>query len=244
MMKEILRKIETSECKNFSLTLRGHVDYTKVLLEITKKILSNSDTILPEELSGQAYLKLSIDKQSRVFIYLSKNKFYSFEYPYKVDFDIYTKKVQTVYTNTGINCTWALISNAFSILADVKCNSIIDVYESRDEEDSDIDINAYKMLEAFWANEPSYLRYDYDEKNRNGDLHPLNHLDINMSDAGSYKLGIKRRLTPAEFEDIINKRSNCYYLVESLPLKMLSITNSRRKKNVAKNKRKRKKQGF
>lgn len=33
-MKEIFRKIEAFECKNFSLSLRGHVDYTKVLLSI------------------------------------------------------------------------------------------------------------------------------------------------------------------------------------------------------------------
>ena len=72
-MKIILRKIESYENKKFSQTLKQHKDYTRVLLEITKKILSNNDcvNIDEESLFSQSYLKLVIDKQSRIFIYLS-----------------------------------------------------------------------------------------------------------------------------------------------------------------------------
>lgn len=137
-MKVILRKIASYENRKFSQTLKQHKDYTRVLLEITKKILSNNDSININEisLSSQAYLKLQIDKQSRIFVYLSVDKFYSFEYPCQVEVDMYTKQVNSVYTTSGINCTWELISNAISILDDVKCDSIIDVYESKDEEDA------------------------------------------------------------------------------------------------------------
>ena len=44
-MKIILRKIESYENKKFSQTLKQHKDYTRVLLEITRKILSNDDSI-------------------------------------------------------------------------------------------------------------------------------------------------------------------------------------------------------
>ena len=37
-MKIILRKIESYENKKFSQTLKQHKDYTRVLLEITKKM--------------------------------------------------------------------------------------------------------------------------------------------------------------------------------------------------------------
>ena len=43
-MKIILRKIESYENKKFSQTLKQHKDYTRVLLEITRKILSNDDS--------------------------------------------------------------------------------------------------------------------------------------------------------------------------------------------------------
>ena len=128
-MKMILRKIEPYENRKFSQTLKQHKDYTKVLLEITRKILSNKDSINEVSLLSQAYLKLVIDKQSRIFVYLSANKFYSFEYPCQVEIDKITKQVNSVYTTSGIHCTLELISNAISILDDVRCDSIIDVYE-------------------------------------------------------------------------------------------------------------------
>lgn len=215
-MKVLLRKIHPTECREFSLSLKGHVDYTKVLLSITRKLLVNGDCLTEKECDVRkfAYLKVYIDKQKRVFVYLSTNKYYSMEYPYNVNTSI-DNKVLSVYTTTGIECSFKRISDAVSILNSVKSNSIIDVYESRDEEDDNIDIESYKMLEAFWANEPSYIRYDYDEKNTNADMHPLHHLDVNMSKEGSYKIGLHGKLSPSAFEDIIDKKTDCFYLTKN-----------------------------
>ena len=173
-----------------------------------------------------------IDKQSRIFVYLSLNKFYSFEYPCQVELDKYTHQVNSVYTTSGLRCTLELISNAISILDEVKCDSIIDVYESRDEDDAFLNIDAYKLLEYFWAHEPCYLRYDYDPKSSNGALHPLCHLDVNMSLKGSYKIGLKSKLSPSKFEDIVNKNTDCYYLLDKLPshLKMLKTYQKNKKR--------------
>lgn len=222
-MKIILRKINAFESKKFSQTLKMHKDYTRVLLEITRKLLNNDDDIEKPTLTGQGYIKMVIDKQSRVFVYLSKDKFYTFEYPCQVEVDQATHDVLSIYTTSKIHCTLQLLSNAITILDDVKCDSIIDVYESRDEEDAFINIEAYKLLEYFWAHEPCYLRYDYDPKSSNGALHPLHHLDVNMSLKGAYKIGLKARLTPSEFENIVNKNTDCYYLLEKLPSHLLML---------------------
>lgn len=222
-MKVILRKIEPYESKKFSKTLKCQKDYTMVLLEITRKLLNNFDAIEKTASPSQAYIKLVVDKQSRLFVYLSKDKYYSFEYSNQVEVDIYTKEVKSIYTTTGINCTLELISNAISILNDVNSNSIIEVYESRDVEDTFINMEAYKLLEYFWAHEPCYLRYDYDSLNSKGALHPLNHLDVNISENGSYKIGLKSRLAPEEFENIVNKSTDCYYLIEKLPSHLMVL---------------------
>ena len=222
-MKVILRKIEPYESKKFSKTLRCQKDYTMVLLEITRKLLNNYDAIEKVTSPSQAYIKLVVDKQSRLFVYLSKDKYYSFEYSNKVEVDLYTKEVKSIYTTTGINCTLELISNAISILNDVKSDSIIEVYESRDVEDAFMNMEAYKLLEYFWAHEPCYLRYDYDSLNSKGALHPLNHLDVNISLNGSYKIGLKSRLAPEEFENIVNKSTDCYYLIEKLPSHLMVL---------------------
>jgi len=222
-MKVILRKIEPYESKKFSKTLKCQKDYTMVLLEITRKLLNNYDAIEKVTSPSQAYIKLVVDKQSRLFVYLSKDKYYSFEYSNKVEVDLYTKEVKSIYTTTGINCTLELISNAISILNDVKSDSIIEVYESRDVEDAFMNMEAYKLLEYFWAHEPCYLRYDYDSLNSKGALHPLNHLDVNISLNGSYKIGLKSRLAPEEFENIVNKSTDCYYLIEKLPSHLMVL---------------------
>ena len=222
-MKVILRKIEPYESKKFSRTLKCQKDYTMVLLEITRKLLNNYDAIEKVTSPSQAYIKLVIDKQSRLFVYLSKDKYYSFEYSNKVEVDLYTKEVKSIYTTSGINCTLELISNAISILNDVKSDSIIEVYESRDIEDAFINMEAYRLLEYFWAHEPCYLRYDYDSLNSKGALHPLNHLDVNISVNGSYKIGLRSRLAPEEFENIVNKSTDCYYLIEKLPSHLMVI---------------------
>lgn len=236
-MKVILRKIEPYESKKFSKKLKNQKDYTMVLLEITRKLLSNYDVIDKETSLSQAYIKLVIDKQSRLFVYLSKDKFFSFEYSNKVEIDLYTKEVKSIYTTTGVNCTFELISKAISILNEVKSDSIIDVYESRDMEDALIDIEAYKLLEYFWAHEPCYLRYDYDPEKSRGALHPLNHLDVNISFNGSYKIGLRSRLTPTEFEDIVNKSTDCYYLIEKLSSHIQVLKAKKRLKRMGDRKR-------
>lgn len=74
-MKTVLRKIDAYECKKFSPTLKQHKDYTRVLLEITRKLLNNGDWIEKTSLSTQAYMKMVIDRQSRVFVFLVRINF-------------------------------------------------------------------------------------------------------------------------------------------------------------------------
>ena len=92
-------------------------------------------------------------------------------------------------------------------------------------------------MEYFWAHEPCYLRYDYDPMNSKGSLHPINHLDINISVNGSYKVGLKSRLSPDEFEDIVNKSTDCYYLIEKLPSHMLILKGNKKLKKKSKRKK-------
>lgn len=96
-MKVILRKIEPYENKKFSKTLKSQKDYTMVLLEITRKLLNNYDAINKVSSSSQAYIKLVVDKQSRLFVYLSRDKYYTLEYSNKVEVDKYTKEVKSIY---------------------------------------------------------------------------------------------------------------------------------------------------
>ena len=69
-----------------------------------------------------------------------------------------------------------------------------------------------EIIEELILVEPSYVRFDIDPENQKGHLHPLNHLDVNYSQAGTYKIGLRTAITLDEFEDILNVDTNCYYI--------------------------------
>lgn len=57
-----------------------------------------------------------------------------------------------------------------------------------------------------------YLRYDYDEKNKNGMLHPINHLDICLDTAATFKIGLEKVLDYEMFKDILDITTDCSFL--------------------------------
>ncbi|MED2993806.1 hypothetical protein [Bacillus tropicus] len=92
------------------------------------------------------------------------------------------------------------------------------------ERDS-LDIAHWSIIKNLLTFEPSYIRYDYDdnEGRLNERSHPLNHLDIHYTTAGTFKLGfdssntrITDRVTFETFKDILENgkmRDNlCYRL--------------------------------
>lgn len=241
-MKIIYRKIEPYENPNFSENLRDTKSYVNVLLKIMRKLLDNYSVFSPKEKSSTydiPYIKLVIDKQSRVFVYVSAEKFYSLNFPFQVEVEHKTNKVLSIYTKEGILCDNVSISIALSLLEDIKANSLIDVYESIESEDK-IKIEAYKILEYFWQIEPAYLRFDHDSKHVKGLLHPLNHLDINLTSNGEYKLGLAEKILPSTFEDIIDAKSDCYFLLKKKN-EVNTLLPYYKKPKKRKNKKKRKK---
>lgn len=60
--------------------------------------------------------------------------------------------------------------------------------------------------------EYGYVRYDYDQEHCNGNLHPLNHLDVNFSSNVQYKLGLENTINLDTFIDILDLKTDCYFL--------------------------------
>ena len=68
------------------------------------------------------------------------------------------------------------------------------------------------LLEEMLSFEPGYIRYDIDEQNENGTLHPLHHLDVNYSAYGAYKIGLNAKLVNGYFENILDISTDCCFL--------------------------------
>ena len=63
--------------------------------------------------------------------------------------------------------------------------------------------------------EDGYIRYDYDEKHENDDVHPLNHYDIFYSSFSTFKVGLRDRLRTEDMLDFLDSNTICHYLEQN-----------------------------
>jgi hypothetical protein len=52
---------------------------------------------------------------------------------------------------------------------------------------------------------------------------PPYHLDINMSSNGTNKIGLESGLKPSDFEDILDNRTKCYFLLNEIPSHLATL---------------------
>lgn len=170
-------------------------------------------------------IKIDISKTSRLFVFIDRNKYFSCFFPFSI-----TKKEEVFNIQyEDIKITDRLLSETFSLLNDLKRDSFYNRYHNVEEETSYSE-EAYQIIEKLITTEPGYVRYDYDSKNAKSHIHPLIHLDVNMSKMGTFKIGITEHMFEEIFEDVFNKKTNCFYLVDSSKIesKFLNLKNKRR----------------
>lgn len=211
-MKIIELSLNNSQENNLFRPIRNKIDYAKIVLLSSRYILINTK----KTISCKSTLKLKFDKSMRLFFY-SKNKFFSVAYPFLVS--IQDEKVIVIRTFNGNNLDSYAISSALAILQDdnfIRNPSLTEFYigwNNTHLSDSDIDIDlGIAILEAIFQFEPSYIRYDYDEKYEKDKKHPLNHFDICYSSHGTFKIGLEKRIDSAFFEDILDLNTDCIYI--------------------------------
>ena len=204
-MKLIQKEILPFQEKDFFFPIRDKVDYARIIIFATRKLLLNINN---DDIECFSVMKLLIDKMSRLFFYKEK-KYFSISFPFTVLME--DDKIIKITTLTGKIVNNQYLSNALLVLNDeqFKLNpSLLDYYiESNNGESHGINI-----LEEIFQSEPAYIRYDNDPKNEDGKKHPLHHLDINYSSYGTYKLGLKSVIIENNFEDVLNINTNCSYL--------------------------------
>ena len=57
-----------------------------------------------------------------------------------------------------------------------------------------------------------YIRYDIDPEHENGRMHPLNHLDIYLDTAATYKIGLDKKIEFDDFKNILDITNECWYI--------------------------------
>lgn len=205
-MKLIERDILPFKENEFFSPLRDKIDYAKLIVYSTRYLLLNFET---EGVECVSKMKICIDKMSRLFFYKQK-KFFSVSFPFSVQID--ENVITDISTFSGKSIDNQSLSSAISVLEDSNFNlnpSLTDYYI---ESDSSSEFLGIALLEEIFQAEPSYIRYDHDPAQVNGKIHPLNHLDVNYSSYGTYKIGLDNDIETGYFDNILNIRTDCEFL--------------------------------
>jgi hypothetical protein len=204
-MKIIERDIFPFKEDEFFYAIRDKIDYARLIIYTTRYLLLNMET---KDIECSSQLKLCIDKMSRLFFYKGK-KYFSVSFPFSVQID--GNEIIDISTFSGKAINSKSLSSVISILDDTafKINpSLTDYYIESDTAES----IGIAILEEIFQSEPAYIRYDNDPANEKGKLHPLNHLDINFSSYGTYKIGLDNEIETMIFDNILNIRTDCSFL--------------------------------
>ncbi len=161
---------------------------------------------LPRPLKISGLLELRISKMSRLFFF-SENKHFSIAFPFiaKLNDD----GVLAFYNDSGFEISSKTLSEITAIIDsgyDFDNGSFIDFYDSFEESLVESP-NFWTVFLKLMTFEEGYIRYDYDEEHENGDLHPLNHLDIFYSSKPTFKIGLRDRYQKDYLVNLVNREA-------------------------------------
>ncbi|WP_221632746.1 hypothetical protein [Delftia sp. HK171] len=163
-----------------------------------------------------ASLSIFIATMSRLFCEVSEGrKIYSISFPFTVRVD---NGELNFSSRSGILIDSQMSSLVLSLVNTDGVLDATDPYVFIDPVLTAMDINqgAWSLLRELMLAEDGYVRYDWDTVRVNGHLHPEHHLDLCYSNASTFKVGLPRQLTRADFLTILDVDTNCHYLHPSV----------------------------
>lgn len=229
MKGEYILELKPFQCSIFT-SVKHNKDCIKLLLETVRILQVYGNNLLPSPPSKGAYIKVCKNKINRLFVFLDSNKFVSIQFP----FDIIKVSDQLNFKFKGIDIDSKLISEGLGLLAQLDDDKYHDIRYILNSEDDEINQNTYNVLGSLALLDFGYLRFDHDPKNEKGDIHPLNHLDVNYSKNGTFKIKLASKLSIQNFEDVFDKDKPCVSM-------FIDFYNKKSNNIGRKNRRKRKK---
>lgn len=206
-MKIFRFDFDASEAEWIFSPIRSKTDYIVLLMRVIKLMLANIPTAKNK---GAGEILLKSEKMSRLII-SGKYKIFSIAFPFFIE---ETEDGLRFYSNSYLDVNHKTTSQVLALFRDERILDHPDVLMFADPIDniSRFDPDIWALLRDLITIEDGYLRYDYDPKNEKGHLHPLHHLDVFYTTPSTFKIGLNSEIAVAAFEDVINLRTDCYYL--------------------------------
>lgn len=158
-------------------------------------------------------MTLNLGSVQRIFFF-SEKQYFSFFFPFSVEDE---KDRLMYYFEKNKQIDVLEISALRSVLEyyreHKKMNVVSYLQESQDFSGTSLDYE--KIDYVFWkliCSEYGYVRYDWDKVNENKKIHPLHHLDIDLSDFSTFKVGLDKKISNDDFMDVFKSDVDCWYL--------------------------------
>lgn len=185
----------------------------QVIALLMKTIKMISIYEMPDSKSIGGRVILTKDKMSRLF-YISDEKYFSINFPFGIIEDADSRL--TFYSNHIDDIDNSITSDVLSILSNEKPLTSKDILEFAEPI---CDIANYK--EDFWSFfrelilfEDGYIRFDHDndQSRVHETKHPINHYDICYTSDATFKVGLKSKIRPEQFIDLVNTNTDCHFI--------------------------------
>ena len=186
--------------------IRNKKDCIELLMKTLKIMITNQE-VSEENKYGE--IKLIVAKMSRLF-YFSENKYFSINFPFTVadaDDGLVFSSENTLDIDSKIT------SQVLGIISTSNSFNSNCLYDFLDPISSIVDSNSnfWSFLKELLLFEDGYIRYEYDEENENGLIHPLNHYDVFYSSNSTFKVGLKNKIGHTSLIDLLQVESNCHF---------------------------------
>lgn len=214
MAKQFKLPIDRHQTRDLLRPVRAKRDVIIIWMNAIKAFLANQPA---DPANSEAELTIVVKTMSRLFVRLGAgNKIHSLAFPFGVtklndEFTFQSRERIAIDSKTSSQILSLIENSQSGVLA---ASNVLDFAEpimQATDENSQIWI----LLRELLLEEDGYIRYDHDRENEDGDIHPLNHLDLGYSPSGSFKLGLKKPADHALLVDILNVDCACHYLLSA-----------------------------
>lgn len=195
--------------------IAGKLSYPKDFVLLTLQVLELINTLGDSEAPSKVtfpYLYIDTEKLSRAFI-VKVNQIVSFAFPFSLYYRTDSAGIHQLCINyRDIELDSMIISKAKSLAFgfDLGKDTYAAQIQGANFHDSTT-VAAIKIFEYILSLEPSYIRYDYDERASNGSLHPTYHFDVNYNKNYSFKIGLYNDLEISKFREVLSKDYDAWY---------------------------------
>lgn len=207
-MKQYVFYLDEREIGIVFSPIRSKIDVIKLLMASTVIMLLNKKPN-NERIKGKMILLVS--KMSRLFFF-SDEKYFSLSFPFTVIEN--PDNVLSFSSRLIDNINHKLTSDVMRLINSEEFTDSNCIYTFNDriaeiEESSD---GFWSLIKELIFYEDGYIRYDYDVERANGNLHPINHIDVFYSSNPTFKIGLRNKISHGSLIDLVDSQSDCHFL--------------------------------